>query len=151
MSTEDDREFRRGTLRSYGIFFFVGFVLGVVIALTSKPQGEVFLTNSLSYVPADQWLVHGVVIGLSLAAVRFALWLSMKTVGYLFSKGLFFLVVGLGLVTAGVGVLVLALTEDSLDSGQVSLFLVMGLIFLVMGGYPVYLDLRRRSDERSQK
>jgi hypothetical protein len=118
-----------------------GSIIGLLYALLAQPSGEIFLTNSWSYVPKDEWWLHAIVVGLSLCLVYGAIVLGYLAVAVLFRYHVLFTVAGLMLVAAGCFFLSQAIWADESTGGRIA-WTVMGL--LVGGlGVPMIITERR--------
>ena len=134
-------------LRSAVIAFALGALLGGAIALIGQPREPVFITDSWSYVPADAWWLHAVMVGLTLAIVAlaflWAMWISRRA----FEAGLLLLLGAAIIGLLGAGMLAVALLVDTIDSGQQIMFLVMGGSFVGLAAWMVIATYRGRSNK----
>ena len=130
---------------SWGITGAGGFVIGAALALIAKPTEPMFITSTWSYIPAEQWWLHGLLLGLTLALVMFALQLGVVLTVLLLRYRLLIGGVGLALALAGCGMVALALGAAGLDDGQRLLFgAAMGPGLGAFGLLMFVTDLRNR-------
>ena len=131
----------------------LGGLVGAVAALISDSPERIFLTDTVSYVPAEAWWLHGLVFGATLGLLVLAMWSAQRFAGVLFVRGLLFPIVGVFITAMGALMIGLALTlgPDSLDDGQRTMFgWIAGPIFLALGALMLWAALapRRKRSKR---
>ena len=130
---------------SWALAGAAGFALGVGLATVAQLTEPVFITSSWSYIPAEQWWIHGALLGLTLVALLGAIQLGLLLTLLLLRYRLLVGGVGLALAVAGVGMVALALTAEGLDTGQRWMFgAAMGPGLGAFGLVMFVTDLRNR-------
>ena len=120
-----------------------GFAIGAVHALAVRPDDEIFVTDSWSYVPADQWWLHGLVFGATIALVYGAVLLGYRIVALLLGAGVLFTVGGLLLVVAGAFFLGQAWRAEDGLGGTIA-WSVMGIVVGGLGVPMIWAEQRAR-------
>lgn len=115
----------------------VGAVIGLLYALLARPRDEVFLTGSWGYVPADSWLLHAAVVGVTFGLVMIGGLLGWWAVAALVRRRLLFVVVGVGLVAGALVFFGRAALGDETIGGRIA-WVVMGLF---VGGLGVPMTI----------
>lgn len=141
---DDDASRTHRWFEPYAWAFGGGAVIGLVYALTARPRGKVFITDSWSYVPADDWWVHAVVVGASLCLAYGGIVLAWLVARLLFRHGLLFTAVGGFLVVGAVFFFGRATLGDETTGGRIA-WVVMGMLLGGLGAPMVVADRRPRS------
>ena len=129
-----------------------GAVVGALGALFSENREPVFLTDTISYVPTEAWWLHGIVVGVTLAILSFAVIASLWMMGWLFRHGLAFLVVGLMMAGMGALMIWLALTPGTIDDDLRMLFgWGLGPVSGFFGAWALMAHVRSRKRTRKKK
>jgi hypothetical protein len=123
--------------------FVFGVVLGWLWALVARPRDDVFITNSWSYVPAEQWWLHGLLVGTSLALVALAILVGLLIAAFLMRRTVLFTVVGAFLVAmAGTFVVLGWFGEES--GADRALWFVLALLVGGIGAPMIITEYRFR-------
>lgn len=107
-------------------------MLGVVYALVARPRDEVFVTDGWSYVPADEWWLHGLLLGALFSLVYVALVVGLVIATWLIRRRVLFTVVGSFLMAMATFFVVRAVATDESTGGRVT-WLVLGLLVAAIG------------------
>ena len=141
--TDDGEQRPHRWFEPYAWAFGGGAVIGLLYALLARPAGEVFLTDSWSYVPKDDWWLHAVVVGVSLCVVYLAIVLGYRLVGLLFRHHILFTAVGALLIVAGAVFFGRAIWGGEGTGGTIA-WIVMGLFVIVLGVPMIVAERRSR-------
>jgi len=124
--------------------FSGGFVIGALAGAFSDTT-EMFITDSISYNPSEQWWLNGLLWGVQLVIVAAAAWGAAQFCGVLLRHGLLFIVVGGMIVAMGLFTLWIGFTLDTLDNGQRILFRwMLGPFALLLGGPMLWAGIQGR-------
>ena len=134
--------------KAFAVLFVGGFAIGALGGMFSDTT-EMFITDTLSYNPSEQWWLNGLLWGVQLVIVAAAAWGAGWLCVVLLRHGLLFLVVGGMIVAGGLFMLWVGFTLDSLDGGQRILFRwILGPFALLIGGPMLWAGFRGRSARR---
>ena len=111
---------------------------------------EMFIMDTISYNPSEQWWLQGLVFGVQLMLFAAVAWGTGWLCTLLFRHGMLFIVAGGMIVGMGLFMIWIGFTLDSLDTGQRILFRwILGPFALLLGGPMLWASLRGRANRKS--
>jgi pilus assembly protein TadC len=124
-----------------------GAAIGVVYALIARPRDDVFITNSWSYVPADQWWLHGLLLGVLFALVYVGIVTGLVLAASLIRHMALFTVVGVFLLVMTAFFFGRAAFADESPGGRVA-WAVMGALVGALAVPMIITEQRSRRRRR---
>ncbi|MGB3542984.1 hypothetical protein [Rubrivirga sp.] len=125
-----------------------GFAIGFMLAAFDGSTEPYFMTDTISYVPAEAWWAHGLMMGTSFALMGGAFLFSLWLIGDLVRRKLLFLLAGLLMGSMGALMIWLAVTgPGNIEDGlRIAFGFVLGPIFVFFGIWALYRGFQARRD-----
>jgi len=131
----------------YGVVFAGAALIGGIMGIASDSDEELFVTDDWSYVPADQWWWHALMLGTTMVAILLAVEIGGLIARWFFRRGLMLIVVGVVLVTAGLVLFGRAVVGDG-SADDPWIWVLLGSFIGGLGGLMLWADVAARRSRR---